>query len=232
VKSICKAFARFLWNYFIFPKLVKKTITAFKLKRLMSDISSPKRLNLGCGPDRKEGWINADILIRSDYYIDVTKKLPFPDNSIDFIFSEHVIEHLTKQECIFFLKECHRVLRIGGILRFSTPDLDLLVKLYNDENPYVSLEEAINRHRKRFYKDANAEMTKCDFFNDKLRLFGSHKFIYDFDLLSHLLLQENFKNITRCRFGESKHPELQNLETHADVEWMKFAEPLIVEAEK
>jgi len=84
-------------------------------------------------------WINLDIVDLTDYakekgfdfrQVDVTKELPFEDNSIDFINSSHLIEHLTVEEGIAFLKECRRILRPGGIVRIGTPDVKKLVDAY------------------------------------------------------------------------------------------------------
>jgi SAM-dependent methyltransferase len=45
-------------------------------------------------------------------------RLPFPAASFDLVFSHSVIEHVTSAE--IYLRECHRVLKEGGILYLST----------------------------------------------------------------------------------------------------------------
>ena len=65
----------------------------------------------------------------------VTDGLPFKDSSVEVIFSSHFIEHLTFEEGINFLRECHRVLRPDGILRISCPDMKLWIdKLYESKD--------------------------------------------------------------------------------------------------
>ncbi len=105
------------------------------------------KLHIGCGPRILKGWINIDLDYepyenylkyytdkyygpevrgdRSDFYaIDVTKtKLPLPDNSVDVIFDEDFIEHLTQEQQIIFLAETMRVLKKGAIHRVNTPNL-------------------------------------------------------------------------------------------------------------
>ena len=51
--------------------------------------------------------------------------LPFRDSCFDFAFSEHFFEHLFLDDAFGVLRECHRVLRHGGVLRTSVPDADL-----------------------------------------------------------------------------------------------------------
>lgn len=84
-----------------------------------------KRLNLGCGLRRKEGWINLDSsqLVGADIIRDVTTGLPFDDHSIDEIEGLDFLEHLPRSSLIFVLNECHRVLRPGGQAVFEVPNV-------------------------------------------------------------------------------------------------------------
>jgi predicted SAM-dependent methyltransferase len=59
----------------------------------------------------KAGWINIDIDERADLQLDLRANLPFPDNSVSFIYSEHFFEHLEyPRDTSTFLKESLRVL--------------------------------------------------------------------------------------------------------------------------
>jgi len=87
------------------------------------------KLHIGCGGKRLDGFINSDIVKTkaSDIIMDVTKKFPYPDNSIDEIFTAHMLEHLYKSEAILFLRECQRVLKPKGLLRIDIPILDRII---------------------------------------------------------------------------------------------------------
>ena len=74
------------------------------------------KLHLGCGKVFLDGWENHD----SD--VDICKPLPFVNDSVDFIFTEHVIEHITPSDGWRFFVECKRVLRVGGVIRTAFPD--------------------------------------------------------------------------------------------------------------
>jgi SAM-dependent methyltransferase len=86
----------------------------------------PYQLNLGAGHTYIPGLVNIDISERADVTLDLGKDpLPFPDDSVDLVFSMWTLEHVP--DYLFALREIHRVLRHDG---------EMLLKL-----PYVSLTE-------------------------------------------------------------------------------------------
>ena len=210
--------------YFLHVHLLRRRV----IRKYLSDSDSgPRRLQIGGGRHTIEGWLNGDI-IGGDIYLDATQPLPFPNHSLDFIFAEQFIEHISLDNSRKLLKECHRAMRAGGVIRLATPDLESLIQTYRDENPNVTLKQAMERHRKGHNQ---ALSTSCHFFNNCLRLWG-HKFIYDEMTLKDVLEEAGFTNITRHQFGESRYRELVGKERHADVEWMKYGWTLILEGEK
>ena len=79
------------------------------------------KLNLGCGENIKEGWVNLDSAALPG--VDVThdiEKIPFPfkDGEFDEILCRDVLEHV---EYIPTLRELHRILKPGGVLRIQVP---------------------------------------------------------------------------------------------------------------
>ena len=84
------------------------------------------RINIGCGSRPLPGWVNLDAARgdKIDVVWDLRRGLPFPDSSCSAVFSEHFIEHVTKEDAARFLSECYRVLKAGGVLRVSTRTLN------------------------------------------------------------------------------------------------------------
>ena len=91
------------------------------------------KLHLGCGDRILAGWVNIDIavppILKDPSSVgglfrqaDATQ-LPYPDTSVDVIYSEDLIEHLDQQEQFWFLAECYRVLRFGSCCRITCPEL-------------------------------------------------------------------------------------------------------------
>jgi SAM-dependent methyltransferase len=78
-------------------------------------------LNLGCGRDIRQGWINLDraALPGVDVVHDLeSRPLPFPDGQFDLILAKDVLEHV---DYIPLLGELHRILRVGGRLEIQVP---------------------------------------------------------------------------------------------------------------
>ena len=91
-----------------------------------------KYLNLGCGTHFSPEWTNIDFVSQSKHVIpyDLTKGIPFPDYHFNVVYHSHVLEHIPKPEVDFFMNECFRVLKKGGIIRLVVPDLEMLTTVY------------------------------------------------------------------------------------------------------
>lgn len=81
----------------------------------------PWRINIGCGADKREGWINVDAEARCepDMVVDAERPWPFPDGCAMEVLARHVLEHI--QDIRNFLTEAYRVLRPDGMLDIHVP---------------------------------------------------------------------------------------------------------------
>jgi len=80
------------------------------------------RLDIGCGDKKEKGFIGIDRRdCGQDILWDVREGIPFPAESVDMIWTSHVMEHFTNQESMEVLREMYRVLKVGGILTCITP---------------------------------------------------------------------------------------------------------------
>jgi hypothetical protein len=79
------------------------------------------KLHLGCGHDKKEGYINCDISreVTPDMVVDLEKKLQFKDNSVNEIVANHVFEHISN--FIPLMHELHRICKKNAIIKIKTP---------------------------------------------------------------------------------------------------------------
>jgi predicted SAM-dependent methyltransferase len=99
---------------------------------------TPLRLHCASGRFRKQGWVNLDLVgAPVDLAWDLRTPLPFPAEVADAVFHEHVLEHFGLGEGIALLRECHRVLRIGGVLRVGVPDAGAYTRSYAGLDDYL-----------------------------------------------------------------------------------------------
>jgi ubiquinone/menaquinone biosynthesis C-methylase UbiE len=81
------------------------------------------KLNLGCGDDRLEGFVNLDMRHeRSDFLWRFETGLPYPNNSVEGITTSHAINALPLYLWTRVFLDCFRVLVPGGVFRLTDDD--------------------------------------------------------------------------------------------------------------
>lgn len=184
--------------------------------RLAMRRNVPRKLQVGSGGNRMPGWINSDIEPWSEVIVFLEKRLPFGDGSLERIYLEHVLEHVSYETALHFLKEARRVLQPGGVVRIAVPDLEELASAYLDDNW---------RHLDWVRKPEFAFVrTRAQMINISFRWWG-HMHLYDKEEMERALHEAGF---TTCEFvarGESSHFDLRGLETRPESN-------LVVEATK
>jgi predicted SAM-dependent methyltransferase len=89
-------------------------------------------LNLGCGTCFDRRWTNLDFVSTGEGVIahNLLSGIPEPDGRFDVVYHSHVLEHFPRERALPFLRECHRVLTRGGIIRVAVPDLEQIARNY------------------------------------------------------------------------------------------------------
>lgn len=185
-----------------------------------SDEKTCGKLHLGCGNNFLSGWLNTDICNGGEVkFLDAGKNFPFKDETFEYIFSEHLFEHLTMEEGLIMLQECFRVLKFGGHLRLTTPNLDFLIRLY--ESPEEKCHKdyirwSINTFDEvaaRYYENDKEDIPAMFVLNNFIRGWG-HRMVYNQPVLKKILERVGFKNVKICNSGESSWPVLKGVEHH------------------
>jgi SAM-dependent methyltransferase len=89
-------------------------------------------LNIGCGGIVHTDWVNLDVVSVAAGVIthDLRRNFPFADGRFDAVYGSHVLEHLEPLAAARLLRDCHRILKPGGIARIVVPDLEAIARLY------------------------------------------------------------------------------------------------------
>lgn len=127
-------------------------------------------------------------------YGDAVKGLALEDESVEVVYSSHMLEHLDRREAARFLREVMRILRPGGLVRIAVPDIRKLVSDY------------VASH------DADAFVESTDMWADRPAdwvgrvrhmLVGArnHLWMYDGESLVKLLQSSGFVEAEACPAG-------------------------------
>jgi len=150
------------------------------------------KLHLGCGKVYIPGYVHIDVV--EFPHIDVVsniERLPMiEDNSCDVIYSCHVLEHFHTRITVDILKEWLRVLKPGGILRISVPDMEQLFNIYNKT------------------KDFN--LVRGPIFGRGNYLYNFHYTGFDFLTLKNILEQSGAKDIRRYDWQLTEHHNIDD----------------------
>lgn len=205
--------------------LLKKQIKRFPIDSL----------HVGCGDILLKDWLNIHYERREEYgkvkqengalYLNynLLKPWPFEGDSIQYIAGSHFIEHLDLNQGIRFLKESFRVLRKGGVIRLSCPDLHIYARNYIENNQKFFE----NKWIKEWCAFKNAVTPGEIFIAKAYDSGGSHKWFYDFDSLKHILETAGFHKVRKEGRLTGCVPDLEKIEPPA-----RELETLYVEALK
>ena len=168
-------------------------------------------LNVGSGSQGKTEWINIDLFEGKNVTIqyDCRHKLPFPDKSVTYLFTEHFLEHIDCTEDIpFFLTECRRVLKSSGVIRIVVPDAKKYLDAYFKKS-WVELSDISNNINEDGY-DTYFESrygTLLQAVNHHFRQGHHHKYAYDFETLKYTLEFYGFNEVIQQQYQESYMPQ-------------------------
>ena len=168
-------------------------------------------VNIGAGDAGKPDWVNIDAFKTESVncVYDARKRLPFSDNSVKCIFSEHFIEHLDyNEEVPYFITECYRVLQKGGVIRIIVPDAEKYIRAYTKGgwDELVEMKRLGDQLRDPCF-DFKYN-TRMELINFVFRQWSEHKFAYDFETLKFVLKEGGFTNVKRQAFGKSSMAEI------------------------
>jgi len=172
------------------------------------------RLNLGCGKDYKEGYINVDFSkdVTVDECVDLySVPWPWKDGSADEILMLDFLEHLPYRKTETILLECFRVLRDDGLIVIQVPDFDHCSRAALDRDQYKCNACGFPFvDGNKLLKCGKCGQSKEDITKAAIhRLYGGqdyhgnwHYTAFTQEILSKMLLKSGFKGLS---FLEEKH---------------------------
>lgn len=191
---------------FHFLILKFKNTIFFQEKKFQNHLSKNNNLHYGCGSRKLKNFINIDgyKTTATDFCFDLRIPIPAMEESIRFIFTEHVLEHLDRKTLESILFNFYKILEKGGIVRIIVPDLEKFVYAYQ----HSDIEWFKKSHQSSVsYTPEKEIISSCEGLNS-IFYNHMHKFIYDFNTLEIMLKKAGFKKIYKSTHLGSSYKEL------------------------
>ena len=166
---------------------------------LFKNLARQKRILIEFGSGNKKGkngWTTVD-LFGSDINYDITRGIPLSDNSVDKIYSSHLLEHLSFDQINRLLGECYRILKINGEFSVCVPNSRLYIEAYIN-NEYFNTESTL-----LFSPAIIKTGSKIDQVNYIAYMNGEHKYLWDQENLINSLGMAGFKNAKLRDYDEN-----------------------------
>lgn len=160
-----------------------------------------KKLNIGCGTDYKDGFINidgSDVLSKVDKVIDIGKTgllEHFSPGEIDFILANDIIEHHFHWEAISLLKDFYDLLATGGQAEIRVPDAKVIINSWR-----IPIErKVVLLFGGQDLPQGNVEMDES---RKKFPQFFCHKYGWTMDFMQRELRRIGFSRVS-CKRAET-----------------------------
>lgn len=156
----------------------------------------PERLHLGCGQRFIEGFYHVDAHAHPhvDRVADVSNLNFLPDNAVTLIYAASVLEHFGRHEYMDVLREWHRVLKPGGVLRLSVPDFDAAIAVYLDRDRFPDGLRQIHGALIGGQRDA----------------WDYHKMVFNAELLTAALIETGFRTCRSWDWRQTEHSHVDD----------------------
>ena len=143
--------------------------------------------------------------------------LPLSDGSVDAVHTAHMIEHLPRWKGHQFVVECHRILRPGGIVRLSTPNLRTLIERYQTGEPWIEGQPtAADSFVHEYGAWADIDDNRARRFIRRQFSGANHQWLYDAESLCLLLREAGFPDPREREYLDSDIPEVVAVERRPD----------------
>lgn len=186
---------RFYGNGYRFHRFISRTLTdlskprksffninILKKSKAINLLKKTDKLHLGCGTLKLDNFINIDAIHTPaiDFRCKLNKLYDyFDENSVSEIYICHTLEHLPAKFLYLYLKQFYHIMKIGGVLRVSVPDIEKIMIVA----------------RKQQWSDSQVELLQGVIGGGQDHKYNYHKLFFWPDYLRRKLKAAGFRSI-------------------------------------
>lgn len=150
------------------------------------------KLHLGCGKRFIPGFVHIDAVEypHVDHVATIDNLGFIGSDTVDLIYTCHVLEHFRRKDVGRVLKEWLRVLKPGGVMRISVPDFARLCEVYLE------------------HKDINLVIGPI--FGRQDYLYNIHYNVFDEKSLGALLIECGYEKPQRYDWRHTEHADIDD----------------------
>ena len=197
-------------------KLIKKLVFFFwgKWALFRFDPVDVRKINLCCGSQKIPGYLGVDFGGQVDLRFDLGKgKLPFKESTQEVVTCVSAINYFTRTRGQEIVHEVYRVLKPGGIARFSVQDLEAIARRYVEKDlPFFF--QKLPDGRERFEGVTLGDKFAAWFYG--YVAVGPCRYFYDYDSLAYLFTSAGFSVVERKRYMDSRLEEIASIDNRHD----------------
>jgi predicted SAM-dependent methyltransferase len=155
--------------------------------------------------------------------MDVSQPWCYDDNTVDYITSEHMLEHIPSEKNLFALQEAHRVLKVGGVIRTIVPNKKFYEELRGkDDHPFVT------KYNQLIMKRSNTHNLGNEISRRGLQGQG-HVWVPTEKMLIDRHREAGFDEVKIVQYNESDHKVLNGIDL---IDGLREMESIVCEAIK
>lgn len=173
-----------------------------------------RKINLCCGAQKVPGYLGIDFGGEVDLRLNVqTDNLPFNEDTLEVVVCVSAINYFARARGQEIVDEVYRVLKPGGIARFSVQDLEVIARRYVEKDLSFFFQKLPNG-RERFEGVTLGDKFAGWFYG--YVAVGPCRYFYDYDSLAYLFTSAGFSVVERKGYMDSRLDEIASIDNRPD----------------
>jgi len=183
--------------------------------QLRFDPDKAQKVNLCCGLQKIPDYVGIDFVGRVDLLLNLGKgALPFSANSLDSVVCTSAINYFTRDRGQEIINEVYRVLKTGGVARFSSQDMESIARRYVEKD-YNFFFQKLPDGQDRFEGPTLGDKFAAWFYGYAIKGIACQYF-YDYDSLAHLFKEAGFSLVEKKEYQRSRLDHIELIDNRPD----------------